>query len=194
MERLMPHKPQYKHSDYSGVFLEKDRIKYAVPRICAVLRKHRFESIAVQGMSGATIGSIVAYELGKTICLVRKMNDPSHGVDHHRLLHPTASFFVEGDVAVKRYVILDDFISSGDTVLNIIESMKDFAPWARAIGMIEARGFQADCWDGWRYPNGKGNALLPICNPNGGLKHLHKDYVGVPAGLTPEEAVKPCAE
>jgi len=65
-----------------------------------------YDTIAVRGVSGLTVGSILAHMLQKHLIIVRKDGESSHGKP------------VEG-VVNSRYIIVDDFEVSGNTV-NVI--------------------------------------------------------------------------
>jgi orotate phosphoribosyltransferase-like protein len=70
-----------------------------------------FSHIVVSGISGQSVGWPVFYKTGIDICVVRKPEEKSHG----SLIH--------GRGELKKYVIIDDIISSGDTVNRIIGSI-----------------------------------------------------------------------
>jgi len=44
---------------------------------------------------------------------------------------------VEGDQAARRYIIIDDFIDSGHTVRTIVKEVKEFAPEAECLGVLQ---------------------------------------------------------
>ncbi len=97
-----------------------------------------FDAIVVQGMSGAIIGSVVAHMLSKHIVVVRKPGEDHHGSNQ-----------VVGLEGAYKYLILDDMISSGTTVLRIVDSMTHYRHKAKLVGMYlykEADPFQSD-WE-----------------------------------------------
>jgi adenine/guanine phosphoribosyltransferase-like PRPP-binding protein len=97
------------------------------------LAKHKFDSIAFRGMSGALIATPVSLALNKPLILIRKEEDVTH-----------SSFKVEGNKACKRYVILDDFISSGETYKAIVTAVSIFAPKAKCIGLLSVQHIDND--------------------------------------------------
>jgi hypothetical protein len=109
----MPHKivASYLENgcDHASV---KELVKKAVRK----LKKLDFDSIAFRGVSGALIAPIVAYKLKKPVTCIRKPTEPSHGCGT-----------VEGAVNFERYIIIDDFISTGDTVNTIRHTLVKFA-------------------------------------------------------------------
>lgn len=74
----------------------------------------QFDFIAVRGISGVLLGSILADRLNKTIAILRKPHDDTHS------RHPIE---LPGNCFGKRFAIVDDFISSGNTVNLIIDAI-----------------------------------------------------------------------
>jgi hypoxanthine phosphoribosyltransferase len=82
------------------------------------LRKElKFDTIAFSGMSGAAIAFILGHWLDIPLLCIRRKEEGSH----FRSSRP--SCVCEGNIDTKRYLIVDDFISSGATVNYIIESI-----------------------------------------------------------------------
>ena len=98
--------------DYSAEFLTPAKLRRAVQRCLRVIRKRKlkFDAIAFRGLSGAVVAPMVALALKKTMIAVRKSH--SHGVK------------VCGDLGAQSYLIIDDFISSGETVRKIVTSIE----------------------------------------------------------------------
>lgn len=86
-----------------------------------------FDTIAYQGASGAITASIIAHRLKKPLLLVRKPEDTK---GH-------SPYMLEGPKVVRRYLIVDDFMSSGRTYEAIREAVKIDHPQAECIGMLE---------------------------------------------------------
>ena len=82
----------------------------AIPRMMA---ETNADAIVVSGNSGISIGHAALMLIEFPLVLVRKNKDNSHG---------TA---VEGPLnhKLRRYLILDDFVSSGATVRNICDTL-----------------------------------------------------------------------
>jgi adenine/guanine phosphoribosyltransferase-like PRPP-binding protein len=121
------HIPQYYHCGYLHNVLERDSLKECITLIIRHIEQTgvEFDSFAFTGMSGTIPGSILAYSLNKTMIMVRKEGDNSHSFEK-----------VEGDIAAKKYIIIDDFICDGNTVRNIFLQIRHFAPEAVCIGGI----------------------------------------------------------
>jgi hypothetical protein len=97
----------------------KNLIEEIAPRIVKLKAKLKFDVIAFRGFSGASIAFPLSYETGIPLLLVRKTwddgrpSDSSHG------------WAVEGDhrIDIKRYLILDDFVCSGDTIRQTVKTI-----------------------------------------------------------------------
>lgn len=77
--------------------------------------KLEFDTIAVRGMSGALIGPILAYVLNKHLIVIRKDGENTH-----------SSYKVEGNVNARKVLIVDDFVSTGETVQEIIDKIETY--------------------------------------------------------------------
>lgn len=118
------HTPDYVCSHVEKV-LERDKVAKIVPVAVQLLKRFEFDAIAFRGMSGCLLAAPLAYLTGKTLIMVRKP-EQSH-----------TSLIVEGDKAAKTYVIVDDFISSGQTVKIIVQEVTKFSD-AKCIGTLTA--------------------------------------------------------
>lgn len=70
-----------------------------------------FEAVAFRGLSGSLVAPVVAFRLGKNLIGVRKCRTSSH-----------ADRAVEGFIG-QDYIIVDDFIETGDTCRQIIKEV-----------------------------------------------------------------------
>lgn len=77
-----------------------------------------FDTIVFTGMSGALISPSVADRLEKQVLLLRKDKDDCH-----------SSCRMEGFYKCENYIIIDDQVSSGNTVLRIMEAMNNNNDW-----------------------------------------------------------------
>lgn len=89
------------------------------------LAQFNFDAIAFRGVSGALVAPLLAYTMDKPLIVVRK---PQAVESRHAQLE------VEGDCNAQRYLIVDDFCSTGKTVAAILEGVYEFAAQARCIG------------------------------------------------------------
>lgn len=74
----------------------------------------QFDFIAVRGISGVLLGSIMADRLNKKIAIVRKGGDDTHS--HEKIE-------CRPNCVDTKFAIVDDFISSGTTVNTIIDAI-----------------------------------------------------------------------
>lgn len=115
----------YKHAGYFGKFLEIEKLPQAVKAAVEALKGWKFDAIAFRGMSGTIISVAVALKMKKPMIMVRKSTSDNH-----------SGMWVEGFKKAKTYIILDDFISSGETARTIVEKVKTFSPSAKCLGLL----------------------------------------------------------
>ena len=96
----------------------------------ALKEEFGYDTIAFCGMSGAAIAFILAYELELPLLCVRKKGESSHfsSLNVNKVL--------EGNVDTKKYLIVDDFISSGATVRYIMESIHQENSSADCVALL----------------------------------------------------------
>lgn len=82
-----------------------------------------FDTIAVRGNSGAIFGGALSVALSVPLILVRKSLENSHG-----------GSYVQGYPESSRYLIIDDFMSSGETVNAIVDNIAEYRTMALPIG------------------------------------------------------------
>ena len=85
-------------------------------KIQALQKKLGFDALAFTGTSGAAIAYPVSVITGIPLICVRKTTRGSH-----------CNMVVEGpsDKDIKKYLIVDDFIQSGNTIRKIIKKIKN---------------------------------------------------------------------
>jgi adenine/guanine phosphoribosyltransferase-like PRPP-binding protein len=101
-------------------------VKKTVAKARQIMTMEEYDSIAFTGTSGAAMAYILSAELGVHLICIRKATDSSHYVRGHGQL--------EGNVSAKRYLFVDDFISSGTTFRTVREFIKNKMPKAECIG------------------------------------------------------------
>jgi orotate phosphoribosyltransferase len=109
-----------RHSSYlENVFSSPSRLSKTCTNVIKKLKElgWEFDAIAVRGVSGITIGSIVASRMRKQLIVVRKDGDGSH-----------ADTRVEGIILGRdfKFVFIDDLICSGETRRKTLEKMLDY--------------------------------------------------------------------
>jgi adenine/guanine phosphoribosyltransferase-like PRPP-binding protein len=87
-------------------------------------KKNPFDAIAFRGNSGAAIAYPLSFKLQIPLICVRK--GPSH-----------SPFKVEGCSNAKTYVIVDDFIESGNTIKRIRKAINtDYRSEPKLVGIL----------------------------------------------------------
>jgi adenine/guanine phosphoribosyltransferase-like PRPP-binding protein len=132
----------------SGLF--EKTVGKAIETADILLQKYQFDTIAFTGMSGAAMAYILAYKLGLQLLCVRKKTDGSHF--HRSYQFRDTGLVCEGNLGSKRYLIVDDFISTGNTIKYIVESVYTEAPFAKCVAMLMyaqsmGRSFQHASWN-----------------------------------------------
>lgn len=127
------HKPNI-HSEYlhAALNLNTPLGKDAIKKFVKLLNQYSFDAIAFQGMSGALLAPILAMKCKKTLIMVRKPK--MYMSDGTATSH--SAYAVEGDENAQRYIIIDDFISSGKTIQNVVRRISEFNPQAICIGAL----------------------------------------------------------
>lgn len=114
------------HSGYlEGVFVKAKRDKI-IELAVKQLKDVDFDTIAVRGVSGTTIGSILAHVMNKELAVVRKTTTDSH-----------ADVLVESPKIVSKYVFVDDFVDSGETLCYAWAALKGTFPSAQCVFIYE---------------------------------------------------------
>ncbi len=126
-QRLMltqGHQPRIDAVCYLDPVLDPATRRGIIDRVITQCHGLDFDAFACRGLSGMLVAPIVAMEMGKTLLVVRKKDEDNH-----------SSRMVEGDIGARRYVIVDDLISSGATCRAIIEEIREVSE-AQCIGII----------------------------------------------------------
>ncbi len=120
--------------------VRKNGVTRIVKKAVAALKDIDFDTIVFRGMSGALIAPIVAHVLGKEIVMLRKPEAQTH-----------SSYKYEGYLNVQRYIIIDDFVSTGSTVGEIVSRMRDMVADVKFVGLYIYYGTHGEA-AGW-YPS-----------------------------------------
>lgn len=120
------------HEEIFNRDLCKATVKKVVADIRALKKELGFNTIVITGISGAGMGFIVGYQTGIPVVFVRKPEDNTHGN------------LIEGpdDHTMKKYIILDDFVSSGDTVRRVVKTIQKRAIIAEDIKCVGVYQFK----------------------------------------------------
>jgi len=124
----MAKRKQYDHSAYLDKVATVSNLRKTITIAAKTLKKYKFDTIAFRGMSGALPAIPLALRLKKEFIFVRKDFEVGTGSHSYRQ--------VEGHKSVKRYVIIDDLICTGNTLKEIVKHIHKFAPEAKCIGVL----------------------------------------------------------
>lgn len=104
-------------------------IKNAVSVLKKWKKKNHFDAIAFRGMSGAIIAPVIAYEMNLPVIVIRKEYDDTH--DFRRVFG-----FVEPRHHTVKYIIIDDFIETGNTVNEIVKGVSEAVKDSELVGIF----------------------------------------------------------
>jgi len=111
------------HAEYLGQVFDKPQRANVIIAAQSVLKEFDYDCIAVRGTSGLVIGSVLAHLDDKNLAVVRKDAKDSH-----------SKLLLESPQDVRRYIFIDDFISSGKTLYAVVAAMKAGHPDAICVG------------------------------------------------------------
>jgi hypoxanthine phosphoribosyltransferase len=100
-------------SSYLNEIFNKDFINIINSLVKTIKQsKIEFDAIAFTGQSGAMVATVLCYKLKKLPLLIRKTTDNAH-----------SDYKLEGPLDSFKYIIVDDMISSGRTIADIISEI-----------------------------------------------------------------------
>jgi adenine/guanine phosphoribosyltransferase-like PRPP-binding protein len=135
------------HSIYLTKIFEPSNFEVVVEEAIDFLapKTDEFDAIAFCGASGSLVAPVLAYTLNKSMIVVRKLKE----IRSHSCLE------VEGRDC-KRFLIVDDFSSTGTTIEHILAKIKASSISGKPVGIY--------LWDA-RYGNKGCVRDVPIWNP-----------------------------
>jgi len=89
------------------------RLKKVVKKLAQIRKETNFDAIAFQGSSGAAVAYVAGIALQVPVIYVRKPKETCHG----------SNVESNANKQIKSYVIVDDFICSGETIKRIIDKI-----------------------------------------------------------------------
>ncbi len=117
-------------SSYLHCVLDHKEFSKRVIRLANKIKKfsikNRYDAILFTGVSGMAMGFPLSLKLKKPIVIVRKEGCAWNHSEYQ----------IEGLKEFKRYIIVDDRISTGKTINNIIRNIKDHCPNAKLTGIF----------------------------------------------------------
>lgn len=120
MPAICHHFIQEDEMNYPQILTHQEELERNVEFILQTIKsnKIKFDFIIARGISGIIPSAIVAHKLRKQLCVVRKEQEKTHSKNKIEI----ASDFYP---ATKRYIIIDDLIDTGETVVQIVKSARN---------------------------------------------------------------------
>ena len=100
----------------SYLLLKGKDIRITATGIIKVLKVIEHTHIVCTGISGVLLSSVVAARTNKTLVILRKNSDSTHG---HRIENNL------GVVCVRPCVFIDDLMDTGDTLIRVLETLEE---------------------------------------------------------------------
>lgn len=112
------------HANYLGIPFNPKALRASIKMATNALKVNtvRFDAIAMRGVSGLTFGSTLAYRLRKNIIVIRKPADGTHSKQAVEYRPDTLSC-----------IIVDDLISSGDTIRAMLKALREHGIACRGV-------------------------------------------------------------
>ena len=131
------------HAGYlTNVFVQAN-LKITVEKTLKELEplKDSFDSIAFRGLSGGLIASIICYQMKKGMVAVRKDKKIEASHSQNKVESETDN--------IGRFIILDDQISSGTTVREMLKAITDMKLEGKCVGIYTYQGYtpRGSVWD-----------------------------------------------
>jgi hypothetical protein len=106
-------------SPYLNDILDNVRLKKIISHLTKIIERKvgldNFDAIMYRGMSGAGVATTIGYLLDKPLIMVRKETKSCHS---HAL--------IEGAIKANRVIIIDDCISTGNTLATMVRDFFDY--------------------------------------------------------------------
>lgn len=110
------------YSTYGWTTFTPEKFQSTVKKLARLIRRIRdrqgCDAIVVSGSSGSAFGYPVSFLTGIPVVYIRKANERSHG-------QVIEAMRAEG--AMKSYVILDDFVDTGETIRYMYSQIVEHA-------------------------------------------------------------------
>jgi orotate phosphoribosyltransferase len=126
-DELYPERNSYQCASHIASTVNRWTRERVIEGCVKVLSNLDYDTFAFQGASGIGISMILAHLLEKEVILVRKEGEPRQA---------SARYKVEGYREAKRYVVVDDLISTGITAARVICGVRSLVPNAELAGIL----------------------------------------------------------
>lgn len=133
-------KDKFQHASYLQPYIRASQREMYFEASVKALALFKYDTLAFRGISGALVAPVLAFITGKELIVVRRETDFMSPINEDKRDSAThSSHLVEGHVGTKRYIIVDDFVSTGATAAAIHKAIKDINPKAKCLGVLEMR-------------------------------------------------------
>lgn len=122
-----PTGPAYQYPTHLRPAMNREERKETVEECIQKLRQFDFDTLAFSGISGASIGFILAQLMDKEIISVRQPGVKRRAGNQYN---------EEGYRHALKYVVIDDLISTGTTAARVIRGVRKIAPQAELVGIL----------------------------------------------------------
>lgn len=122
-----PTGPAYQYPTHLRPAMNRVERKKTVEACIEKLRQYEFDTLAFSGISGASIGFILAQLMDKEVISVRQPGVKRHAGNQYN---------EEGYRHALKYIVIDDLISTGTTVARVIRGVRKIAPQAEFVGVL----------------------------------------------------------
>jgi adenine/guanine phosphoribosyltransferase-like PRPP-binding protein len=119
--------PVYQYPSHLRPAMNREERRETVEACIQKLRQYEFDTLAFSGISGVSIGFILAQLMDKEVISVRQP-----GVRRRA----GSQYNEEGYRHALKYVIIDDLISTGTTAARVIRGVRKIAPQAELVGIL----------------------------------------------------------
>lgn len=105
--------------------VDREPRKQLIQRCIGLLndKRDQFDAVAFRGVSGALIGPVLADYFDKYLVIVRKPEDGHHNSSCDRLAIYDPALRKHTQANNLRYLIVDDFVETGNTVKAIVDAI-----------------------------------------------------------------------
>lgn len=95
-------------------FVHQNEILAAFTQVLERNAFGEFDGIVCRGVSGLLVSSILANRFNLKLLVARKMGESSHD----------ATDIAVGDYSIRKFIIVDDFVESGETILECLKCVE----------------------------------------------------------------------
>jgi orotate phosphoribosyltransferase len=126
LDKLKEEHATYEYPMHLKPAMNSEQRLRTIQRAIQMLQPHNFDTLAFSGISGSSIGFILAHILNKEVISVRQPG----------VMRRAGGRDVEGYRKAQRYIIVDDLISTGKTVARVIRGVRQLAFHAQCVGAL----------------------------------------------------------